>query len=160
MPRNDPTDTGGLFIGRRPGTAPLRYRGTPVVGSRARQRFDRALAWLLLSLQLLLCLSLFGPQPLGWMWVGSHVEYWTGYVTAGISTIMIGSLASLFLTMVIAKRLDHAWKLVRRAGGHRQERGALERIFAISVVVAVVAFGIWFLIIEGPGSQVFPGRPA
>ena len=23
---NDPTDTGGLFVGRRPGTAPVRYR--------------------------------------------------------------------------------------------------------------------------------------
>ena len=26
--RTDPTDNGGLFIGRRPGTAPIRYRGT------------------------------------------------------------------------------------------------------------------------------------
>jgi len=26
VPRNDPTDTGGLFIGRRPGTGPVRYR--------------------------------------------------------------------------------------------------------------------------------------
>jgi hypothetical protein len=160
MPRNDPTDTGGLFIGRRPGTAPVRYRETPAVGSRTRQRFDRLLAWVLLAIELVLCLSLFGPQPAGWMWVGSQVEYQTGYVTAGISTIMIGSLTSLFLTMVVAKRVDHAWKLVRRAGGHRQERGAIEVIFAISVGIAVIAFGIWFLIIEGPGSQVFPGRQA
>ena len=29
MPENDPTNTGGLFIGRRPGTAPLRYREPP-----------------------------------------------------------------------------------------------------------------------------------
>ena len=35
MPRNDPTDTGGLFIGRRPGTAPLRYKADP---SRAGER--------------------------------------------------------------------------------------------------------------------------
>ena len=158
MPRNDPTDTGGLFIGRRPGTAPLRYRGTPAQGSPARQRLDRLMAAGLLAIETLLCLSLLGPQPAFWMWLGSHVEYWTGYVTAGISTIMAGCLASLFLTMVVAKRVDHAWKLVRRAGGHRQESGALERIFAISVAIAVVAFLIWFLVLSGPGSNVFPGR--
>ena len=33
MPRNDPTDTGGLFIGRRPGTAPLRYKARPGSGA-------------------------------------------------------------------------------------------------------------------------------
>jgi hypothetical protein len=156
MPRNDPTDTGGLFIGRRPGTAPVRY-GTGV-GTGARRRYNGALALGLLVIETLLCLSLLGPQPLGWMWVGSQVEYLTGYVTAAISTIMLGCLASLFLTMVLAKRVDHAWKLVRRAGGHRQDGGALERIFVMSVVIAATAFLVWFLIIQGPGSQVVPER--
>jgi hypothetical protein len=45
---------------------------------------------------------------------------------------------------------------VRRAGDHGQERGALERIFAISVAIAVVAFTIWFLIIQGPGPTLAP----
>ena len=35
MPRNDPTDTGGLFIGRRPGTGPLHYRAAPGARRRA-----------------------------------------------------------------------------------------------------------------------------
>jgi hypothetical protein len=158
MARNDPTDTGGLFVGRRPGTAPVRYRGTPSQATPVRQRLDRVLAAGLLLVETLLCLSLFGPQPAFWILVGSYVQHWTGYVTAGISTIMVGCLTSLFLTMVVAKRVDHAWKLVRRASGHRQEQGALERIFAISVVIAMIAFGIWFLILEGPGSGLFPER--
>ena len=33
--RTDPTDTGGLFVGRRPGTAPTRYRAQPERGSAA-----------------------------------------------------------------------------------------------------------------------------
>jgi len=110
----------------------------------------------LLSLEVLLCLSLLGPQPLAWLWVGSQVDYLTGYVTAGISTVMLGCLASLMLTMAAAKRVDHAWKLVRRAAGHRQERGALERIFAISVGVALVLFTIWFFVIQGPGPSLAP----
>src|SRR4051794_28164439 len=101
MPRNDPTDTGGLFIGRRPGTAPIRFRERVVRGSPGRQRFDRLLAVGLLVLEGLLCLSLLGPQPAGWLWVGSQVQYWTGFVTAGITSIMLGCLASLFLTMVL-----------------------------------------------------------
>jgi hypothetical protein len=153
---NDPTDTGGLFIGRRPGTGPVRYRARPHVAGAGRRRLDRALAAGILLVETLLCLTLLGPQPLGWFWVGSRVQYLTGYVTAGISTILLGCLASLFLTVALAKRLDHAWKLVRRAAGHDQERGALERIFALSVGVAILGFCIWFFIIQGPGPTLAP----
>jgi hypothetical protein len=152
---NDPTDTGGLFIGRRPGTAPVRYPEVEPTSKR-RRRWDGLLAHGLLAVELLLCLTLFGPQPLAWFWVGSQVDYQTGYVTAGIAVIMLGCLASLLLTMALAKRVDHAWKLVRRAAGHRQERGALERIFASSVAVALVLFVIWFLVIQGPGPSLAP----
>jgi hypothetical protein len=154
---NDPTDTGGLFIGRRPGTGPVRYREVEPTSER-RRRADGLFAHALLAVELVLCLSLFGPQPLAWLWIGSQVDYLTGYVTAGISTVMLGCLASLMLTMAAAKRVDHAWKLVRRAAGHRQEQGALERIFAMSVGVAAVAFTFWFLIIQGPGPTFAPGN--
>ena len=30
--KTDPTDTGGLFVGRRPGTRPIRYRALPERG--------------------------------------------------------------------------------------------------------------------------------
>ncbi len=155
MASNDPTDTGGLFIGRRPGTAPVRYPEVEPASER-RRRWDALLAHGLLAVELLLCLTLFGPQPLGWFWIGSQVDYQTGYVTAGIGVIMLGCLASLLLTMALAKRVDHAWKLVRRAAGHRQERGALERIFAISVAVAFVIFTVWFLVVQGPGPSLAP----
>jgi hypothetical protein len=156
MASNDPTDTGGLFIGRRPGTAPVRWRDDIAPASDRRRRADNVLADCLLALEILLCLSLLGPQPVAWLWVGSQVDYLTGHVTAGIATVLLGCLASLMLTMAAAKRVDHGWKLVRRAAGHRQERGALERIFAISVAAAVVAFGFWFLIIQGPGPTFAP----
>jgi hypothetical protein len=152
---NDPTNTGGLFVGRRPGTGPVRYHDVEPASQR-RRRVDAVLAYALLAVELLLCLTLFGPQPLAWFWIGSQVDYQTGYVTAGIATVMIGCLASLMITMALAKRVDHAWKLVRRAAGHRQERGALERIFAISVGVALVIFTVWFLVVQGPGPSLAP----
>ncbi|MEA2332946.1 MAG: hypothetical protein QOH58_3084 [Thermoleophilaceae bacterium] len=158
MASNDPTDTGGLFTGRRPGTGPVRYRDDVGPASERRRRADQLLAHALLGVQLLLCLSLFGPQPLAWLWIGSQVDYQTGYVTAGIGTVMLGCLASLMLTMAAGKRVDHAWKLVRRAAGHHQDAGALERIFATSVGVAAVAFTVWFLIIQGPGPTFAPSN--
>jgi hypothetical protein len=156
MPRNDPTDTGGLFIGRRPGTAPIRFKRPSVEPTAARQRVDRTLAYGLLAVEFLLCMSVLIPQPLFWLWFGSQVQYWTGYVTAGISAIMVGSIFSLFVTVAVGKRVDHAWKLVRRAGGHRQERGALEWIFGLSVVVAALCFAFWFFVIAGPGPTIAP----
>ncbi len=156
MPSNDPTDTGGLFIGRRPGTAPMRYRPQQPQGGAVRQRADRGFASFLLFLEILLCVSLWGPQPVGWLWVGSRVNYWTDSVSAGIVSAFVGMLLSLFVTLAVAKRVDHAWKLVRRASGIRQERGALERIFVVTLIIVGSAFLFWFFIIEGPGPSLAP----
>jgi hypothetical protein len=156
MARNDPTDTGGLFVGRRPGTGPLRYRGTPTPGGARRRTVDRVLAGLLLTVETLLCVSLWGPQPIGWLWFGSQVNYWTGSVSAGISSAFVGMLITLFVTLAVAKRLDHAWRLVRRAAGYEQREGALNWIFVVSLLIAGSAFLVWFFLIQGPGPQLAP----
>ena len=156
MASNDPTESGGLFVRRPSDVRGVKYRGTPKRKGEARQNADRGLAFGLLALETLLCLSLFGPQPYFWFWFGSQVQYWTDSVSAGIATIMAGTLTSLLVTVAIAKRVDNAWKLVRRAAGYKQERGALEVIFAISVGIAVVIFSFWFFIIQGPGPSVAP----
>jgi hypothetical protein len=156
MASNDPTDTGGLFIGRRPGTGPLRYRGTPAPASAGRRTADRLLAYFLLFVETLLCISLWGPQPVGWLWVGSQVDYQMDSVVAGITTAFVGMMATLFITLALAKRVDHAWRLVRRAAGYEQREGALNKIFIISLLIVGSAFLFWFLIIEGPGPQVAP----
>ena len=156
MASNDPTDTGGLFIGRRPGTGPLRYRGTPAPASAGRRTADRLLAYLLLLIETLLCVSLWGPQPVAWLWVGSQVDYQMDSVVAGISVAFVGMLTTLFITLALAKRVDHAWRLVRRAAGYEQREGALNKIFIIALLLVGTAFLFWFLIIEGPGPQVAP----
>jgi hypothetical protein len=156
--RNDPTDTGGLFVGRRPGTAPVRYRGTPARASGPRRMVDRLLSAVLLAIELLLCVSLFGPQPIGWLWVGSQVNYQTHSVSLGILSAFTGMLATLMVTLALARRVDHAWKLVRRAAGYEQKSGSLERIFVISAGIAAIGFAFWFLIIAGPGPQIAPSR--
>jgi hypothetical protein len=156
MPRNDPTDTGGLFIGRRPGTGPLHYRGTPERGGPGRRRTDAALALALLGLEVLVCLSLWGPQPVAWLWVGSQVDYWSGSVTFGIAVAFAGMIATLMMTLAVAHRLDRLWRILRRAAGHEQREGMLVRIFAATAVIAGLAFLFWFVILEGPAPSLAP----
>jgi hypothetical protein len=150
MARNDPTDTGGLFIGRRPGTAPLHYRTPPEQGSDRRRRADATLATILLVLETLVCLTLWGPQPAAWLWVGSQVDYHTDSVSLGILVAFAGLIATLILTLGVAARMDRAWRLLRRAAGHDQREGMLGRIFAVTAVVAGGAFLFWFVILQGP----------
>jgi hypothetical protein len=157
VPRNDPTDTGGLFIGRRPGTGPVHLRGTPAPGGAGRRRADAVLAFVLLVVETLLCLSVWGPQPLAWLWIGSQADYALGSHMGGIAVAFFGILASLFLTLSLCSRLDRAWRIVRRAAGHDQRDGVLARIFGGSAVIALVVFGFWFLIIKGPAPTLSAG---
>jgi hypothetical protein len=151
MAGNDPTETGGLFIGRRPGTAPLRYRGTPTTAGGVRRRVDSVVATSILAVEAILLATVWGPQPAGWLWIGAHVFHATDSVTFGILVAFLGMLLTIFSTIAIAMRLDRLWKLVRRASGHEQKEGALERMFVVSMVLAGSAFLLWFLVIHGPG---------
>ena len=156
VPRNDPTDTGGLFVGRRPGTAPVHYRTPPEPAGARRRRADAVLAAAVLALEALLVLSLWGPQPVAWLWAGSQVEYRTESVMLGIAVAFFGLLASLMVTLALAARLDHVWRLLRRAAGHDQREGVLARLFVLTAIVALVLFSVWFVLIEGPAPSIAP----
>ena len=156
MASNDPTDTGGLFVGRRPGTRPVRFPKDMPETTGRRRRADKGFAAFLLFIEALLCISVWGPQPLGWLYVGSHVNYWTDSVSAGILSAFAGMILTLFLTLMLARRVDHAWKLVRRSAGYRQEKGMLETIFVITLIIVSSVFWFWFFIIEGPGPTFAP----
>lgn len=153
MAKNDPTNTGGLFVGRRPDTAPLRYRRKPVPTSGVRRRVDTVLAAGILLAETAVLLTLWGPQPAGWLWIGAQLDHQTDSLTAGLVVAFIGTMLTMVGTIGLAKRLDHAWKLVRRAAGFEQKEGALNRILVISGAIGVPAFLFWLLIIEGPGSH-------
>lgn len=155
--RTDPSETGGLFVGRRPGTAPIRFRALPQRGSSARQRVDRYLSSAMFGAMIVLSLLCWGPIPLGCLWVGSQVNYLTGSVSFGILMALVALFALLFAVLMLLRRIDNAWVLVRRAAGHDQRTGALGRVFGATAVVCVIAFGFWFTVIHGPGQTVSHG---
>ncbi|MDQ6811501.1 MAG: hypothetical protein M3Z95_06355 [Actinomycetota bacterium] len=156
--RTDPTDNGGLFVGRRPGTAPVHFRTLPERGSEVRQRLDGSFAGLLFAAMIVISLLCWGPIPAACLWIGSEADYLTGSVFLGIFVAFIALFPLLFGALSLLRRLDQAWILVRRAAGHDQRVGALGPIFAATAIVCAVVFAFWFLIIHGPGSQIVSGN--
>jgi hypothetical protein len=156
MPQNDPTNTGGLFIGRRPGTAPLHYRKKPVRSGAARRRLDSVLAGAILVLETLVLCTLWGPQPAGWLWIEAQIDYQTGNVVLAVVTAFAGMTLTMLGTIGVAMRLDRAWKVVRRAAGHAQKSGMLELIFVVSAMIGSTAFLIWLFGIQGNCPQFSP----
>ncbi len=155
--RTDPSDNGGLFLGRRPGTAPIRFRNPLRRGGPARQRVDGYLAAATLATTVSLGLLCWGPIPLACLWVGSRVQYLTGSVSLGIAASFGMLLALLFGALQTMHDVDRLWIILRRAAGHDQRSGALDRVFAITAVIGATAFVLWFLVIHGPGSNEFSG---
>ncbi len=157
--RSDPTDNGGLFVGRRPGTAPVRFRRLPERGSELRQRIDGSLAGSLLAGMVIVSLLCWGPIPLACLWIGSQADYLSGSVSLGILVSFIGLFTLLFGALSILRRMDQAWILVRRAAGHDQRTGSLGRIFAATAAICALMFLLWFLVIHGPGAGLAgPGQ--
>src|ERR1035437_8653335 len=116
--RSDPSENGGLFVGRRPGTAPVRFRALPQRGGELRQRIDGSLAGVLLTAITLISLLCWGPIPLACLWLGSEADYLSGSVGLGIFVSFLGLFTLLFGALSLLRRLDNAWILVRRAAGH------------------------------------------
>jgi hypothetical protein len=155
--RTDPADNGGLFVGRRPGTAPIHYRDTPKRGSELRQRVDGSFANLMLAGIAFISLLCWGPIPLACLWIGSEVAYLTDSVGFGILVAFLCLFPLLFGALALLRRLDNAWILVRRAAGFDQRTGALGRIFAGTCAICATVFVVWFVVIHGPGSSTISG---
>jgi hypothetical protein len=158
VPRTDPTDNGGLFIGRRPGTAPVKYRGLPQRGTHRRQVLDGGLAAAILVAMVFVSLLFFGPIPVAWLWIASRVQYAFDTVTLAIFVGFLGMLLTLLCGLRVLRRLDLTWILVRRAAGVDQRQGVMSRVFAYSAAIAAILFFGWLILIAGPGSSLQPGQ--
>jgi hypothetical protein len=154
--RTDPTDTGGLFVGRRPGTAPTRYRTPPQPGSPRRRRADAIVAHAVLALMTLISLLFWGPLPALGLWIASRGQYATGSVSFGILAGFAALLVLLFGGLVVLKRLDRFWILARRAAGHDQRQGVIARVFGAAAVAGGIGFAFWLIFIGGLGASLGP----
>jgi hypothetical protein len=154
--RTDPTDTGGLFISRRPGTRPVRYRHVPQRRRGARRAVDEAVAGSILTFMGLVAVGFWGPIPMAWLWVCAQIKHHTGSVSLGIFVGFVGMLLTLLAGLALMRRLDQFWILARRAAGHDQRKGVIGPVFAVAAVVGVTLFTIWLLLIAGLNPSLAP----
>ncbi len=156
--RTDPTDNGGLFVGRRPGTAPVRYRALPAEGTARRRAFDKVVAATLLVVMGLVAVCFWGPIPAGWLWVCGQINYQTGSVFFAIFIAFLGMLLTLLGGLAVMRALDQLWILVRRAAGYDQRSGVIGPVFGIASVIGVILFSIWLIFIAGLGPSLAPTK--
>ena len=154
--RTDPTDTGGLFVSRRPGTRPVRYREVPQRRQGARRAVDEAVAGAILLFEGLVACTFWGPIPMAWLWIGAQVKHQTDSISLFIVVAFVGMLLTLMAGLALMRRIDQFWILVRRAAGHDQRSGAIGPVFAIAAIVGATAFTIWLLFIGGLSPSLAP----
>jgi len=154
--KTDPTDNGGLFVGRRPGTRPVKYRALPEQAGEKRRSADAWLAAAIVVAMVFINLCFWGPLPVAWLWIASQVQYLTDSISAALAVGFSGLMASLMLGLVLLKKLDGMWILVRRAAGHDQRSGVLVRIFVVTCGVGTVLFTAWLLLYAGLGPTLAP----
>ena len=156
--RTDPTDTGGLFISRRPGTRPVRYRETPERRQGPRRVVDSIVAASILLFMGLVAVCFWGPIPMAWLWVGAQIKHHTDSVSVGIFLAFLGMMLTLLAGLALMRRLDQFWILVRRATGHDQRSGVIGPVFAVAAVVGVTLFTIWLVLIAGLSPSLAPTK--
>ncbi|HEX8084599.1 MAG TPA: hypothetical protein VF529_09945 [Solirubrobacteraceae bacterium] len=154
--RTDPTDTGGLFISRRPGTKPVRYRQAPERSRGRRRVVDELVAGFLLVFMGLVACSFWGPIPMAWLWVAAQVDYHVDSISLAIFVAFLGMMLTLLAGLALMRRLDLIWILARRAAGHDQRKGMIGPVFAVAAIVGVTAFTIWLVFIAGLSPTLAP----
>jgi hypothetical protein len=113
---------------------------------------------------LILVLMMFGAGlvlwigvPVAWLYIGSQVQSSSGSVGAALAVMMVGVLVSILAIVPLLGWLNRKHLELRAARGLEAHGAtALEAVMTVSVVIAVVAFAIWFFLIEGPGPSLAP----
>jgi hypothetical protein len=95
--------------------------------------------------------------PIGWLYVGSRIQESTDSVGLAILAMMGGAVVSIVALVPVLGWLNRRHVDLREARGlEGHEQTAIEAVMTVSVVVAVVAFVVWFFLIEGPGPSLAP----
>lgn len=152
--RTDPTDNGGLFVGRRPGTAPVKYRRLkPGEGRKG----DRVLAVVMAGAMALLSAIMVLALPVGALYLVAQIPYLAERPFLALSIAFIGILLGAMLILSALAKLDRAWVLVRRSGGVEQDKGIMTVMICTGVFLAGAGFMLF--LIFGGGLAATPMGP-
>jgi hypothetical protein len=95
--------------------------------------------------------------PLGWLYVGSQVQGASQSIGLAILVMMVGVVVSILVIVPALGWLNQKHLELREARGlETHGQTALEAVMTVSVAIAVLAFLVWFFVIEGPGPSLAP----
>ena len=118
---------------------------SPCPSCRRKLRFASGIV---VVLEMIGSLLMWAPIPLAWMWIGGHVYRATGSLGADLAVIFVGFSATTILAMRALTRLDTTWIKLRRYAGYKQVDGALTQVVVASATLGLVAFFVWYYILE------------
>jgi hypothetical protein len=101
---------------------------------------------------------MWGPIPLGWLWIGGRVYSATGSLVADGFVAFFGFLATVILLVGALRRIDLVWIALRRSAGHEQTEGALSEVVSISAAFGIVGFVLWYYLFSH--AYVLPFMPS
>jgi heme/copper-type cytochrome/quinol oxidase subunit 2 len=95
--------------------------------------------------------------PLAWLYIGSQIQAKTNSVGAALVVMFVGVVVSIVAIVPLLGWLNRKHIELREARGLESHgQTALEAVMTVSAILAVVGFGIWFFLIEGPGPSIAP----
>jgi hypothetical protein len=95
--------------------------------------------------------------PLAWLYVGSRIQAASDSIGLAVFVMLVGVVASIVATVPLLGWLNRKHLELQAARGlEAHGYGALEVVMTLSVLVAVLAFAVWFFLIEGPGPSLAP----
>jgi heme/copper-type cytochrome/quinol oxidase subunit 2 len=102
-------------------------------------------------------LVLWVAVPVAWLYVGAQVQSKTNSLGAAMGAMFLGVVTSIVGLVIALGWLNRKHEELREARG-LESHGAtvLEAVMTVSAVIAIVGFGIWFFLIEGPGPSLAP----
>ena len=102
-------------------------------------------------------LVLWVGVPLGWLYLGSQVQGASDSVGLAIVVMLVGVVVSIVAIVPLLGWLNRKNLQLQEARGHDTHgQTALEAVMTVSVLIAVLAFVVWFFLIEGPGPSLAP----
>lgn len=103
-------------------------------------------------------LLMWAPIPIAWMWVGARVYDATGSLMADGTVVLVGFFVTTVLVMRALTALDQLWVRLRLRAGHEQKGGVLTRVVVASATLGLLAFLVWYYVIED--AYILPFMPS
>lgn len=99
-------------------------------------------------------LTMWVGVPIGWLYIGSKIKASTDSLGLAVAVMGVGALATIVGLVKLLGVLNNSYQdeFVSR-NGRDPQRTPLEPVLVISAMLAVVAFGVWFMVFAGGGGS-------